>query len=412
MNPYQYNQQRWKFTLLIFAALIAAASLLYTHYLVRNLSKSERTKAEVWAMSTRSIITMPDVDDEMITFIYAVRDSLSLPAIIADAQDSIIYWRDLDSTKTNIRENGSDEEEVESGVEYDPAYFTRQLAIMKKSHPPIIINLPYGGGEWFVYYKDSLLLNQLRFFPYVQLTLIAIFLGIAYTVFNSIRKSEQNLVWVGMAKEAAHQLGTPISSLMAWLELVRAKFDAEKDPLLTEMENDVKRLEVVADRFSKIGSTPVLQSHTVYKAVVDFVNYFKVRTSDKIVFNVSGDMQVQAMLNVPLFDWVLENLLKNAANAIESAGRIDIVISENIAKEQIFIDISDTGKGIPRAQFDAVFLPGFTTRKRGWGLGLSLTKRMIDYHRGQIFVKESEIEKGTTFRIILPSNQTYEPAQI
>jgi len=406
MNPYQYNQQRWKFALLIFAALIAGASLLYTNYLVRNLSKSERTKAEVWAMSTRSIITMPDVDDEMITFIYAVRDSLSLPAIIADARDSIIYWRDLDSTKTNILAD-----DVYENVAYDPAYFNRQLAIMKKSHPPIIINLP-NNGQWFVYYKDSLLLNQLRFFPYVQLTLIAIFLGIAYTVFNSIRKSEQNLVWVGLAKEAAHQLGTPISSLMAWLELVRAKFDAESDPLLIEMENDVKRLEVVADRFSKIGSAPVLKNHAVYKAVVDFVNYFKVRTSDKIIFNVSGETQVQAMLNVPLFDWVLENLLKNAANAIESAGRIDIVISENIAKEQIFIDISDTGKGIPRGQFEAVFQPGFTTRKRGWGLGLSLTKRMIEYPKGQIFVKESEIDKGTTFRIILPSSQTYEPAQI
>ncbi len=393
--------------LLIFAAFIAAASLLYTNYLVRNLSKSERTKAEVWAMSTRSIITMPDPDDELITFIYAVRDSLALPAIIADGQDSIIYWRDLDSTRTNILEGTN----ADTDLQYDPIYFKRQLAIMKKSHAPIVIDLP-NGGQWFVYYKDSLLLNQLRFFPYVQLTLIAIFLGIAYTVFNSIRKSEQNLVWVGLAKEAAHQLGTPISSLMAWLELVRAKFDAEKDPLLYEMENDVKRLEVVADRFSKIGSTPVLQPHAVYKVVVDFVNYFKVRTSDKIVFNVSGDTKVQALLNVPLFDWVLENLLKNAANAIESAGRIDIVISENIAKEQIFIDISDTGKGIPRAKFDAVFQPGFTTRKRGWGLGLSLTKRMIDYHKGQIFVKESEIEKGTTFRIILPSNQTYEPAQI
>lgn len=406
MNPYQYNQQRWKFALLIFAAFIAAASLLYTNFLVRNLSKSERTKAEVWAMSTRSIITMPDVDDEMITFIFAVRDSLSLPAIIADARDSIIYWRDLDSTKTNIFAD-----DAVANVVYDPAYFNRQLAIMKKSHPPIIVNLP-NDGQWFVYYKDSMLLNQLRFFPYVQLTLIAIFLAIAYTVFNSIRKSEQNLVWVGLAKEAAHQLGTPISSLMAWLELVRAKFDAESDPLLNEMENDVKRLEIVADRFSKIGSAPVLKSQAVYKTVVEFVNYFKVRTSDKIIFNVSGENKVEAMLNVPLFDWVLENLLKNAANAIESAGRITIVISENIAKEQIFIDISDTGKGIPRSQFEAIFQPGFTTRKRGWGLGLSLTKRMIEYHKGQIFVKESEIDKGTTFRIVLPSSQTYEPAQI
>lgn len=410
MNPYQYNQQRWKFFLLIFAVIIGLASLIYTNYLVRNLSDSERTKAEVWAMSMQALMSLPDVDDEMITFVSAVRDSLSMPAIITDSNDSIFFWRDLDPTKALMPED-TVAVGVGFGKEYDPQYFARQLAIMKKRHNPIVLDIG-SGQEWFVYYKDSQMLTQLRIFPYIQLTLIAIFLIIAYTVFNSIRRSEQNLVWVGLAKEAAHQLGTPISSLMAWLELVRAKFDAENDPLLSEMENDVKRLEIVADRFSKIGSAPVLSSHVVYKVVVDFVNYFKVRTSDKIIFNVSGDTQVEAMLNVPVFDWVLENLLKNAANAIESAGRIEIVISENIAKEQIFIDISDTGKGISRSHFETVFQPGFTTRKRGWGLGLSLTKRMVDYHGGQIFVKESELGKGTVFRIILPNNVTYEPAQI
>lgn len=410
MNPYQYNQQRWKFFLLIFAVIIGLASLIYTNYLVRNLSDSERTKAEVWAMSMQALMSLPDVDDEMITFVSAVRDSLSMPAIITDSNDSIFFWRDLDPTKALMPED-TVAVGVGFGKEYDPQYFARQLAIMKKRHNPIALDIG-SGQEWFVYYKDSQMLTQLRIFPYIQLTLIAIFLIIAYTVFNSIRRSEQNLVWVGLAKEAAHQLGTPISSLMAWLELVRAKFDAENDPLLSEMENDVKRLEIVADRFSKIGSAPVLSSHVVYKVVVDFVNYFKVRTSDKIIFNVSGDTQVEAMLNVPVFDWVLENLLKNAANAIESAGRIEIVISENIAKEQIFIDISDTGKGISRSHFETVFQPGFTTRKRGWGLGLSLTKRMVDYHGGQIFVKESELGKGTVFRIILPNNVTYELAQI
>jgi len=410
MNPYPYNQQRWKFFLLIFAVVIGLASLIYTNHLVRNLSESERTRAGVWAMSMQALMSLPDVDDEMITFVSAVRDSLSMPAIITDSNDSIFFWRDLDPTKALMPE---DTVAVGAGYgkEYDPDYFKRQLAIMKKRHDPIVLDLG-SGQEWFVYYKDSSMLSQLRVFPYIQLTLIAIFLAIAYTVFNSIRKSEQNLVWVGLAKEAAHQLGTPISSLMAWLELVRAKFDAEEDPLLSEMERDVKRLEIVADRFSKIGSAPVLSNHVVYKVVVDFVNYFKVRTSDKIIFNVSGDTQVEAMLNVPVFDWVLENLLKNAANAIESAGRIEIVIGENIAKEQIFIDISDTGKGIPRSHFETVFQPGFTTRKRGWGLGLSLTKRMVDYHGGQIFVKESEIGRGTVFRIVLPNNITYEPAQI
>lgn len=410
-NPYQYHQQRWKFLLLIFAAVIAAASLLYTNYLVKNLSQSERTKAEVWAMSTRTMITMPDINDEFISFVYAVRDSLVLPAIITDAQDSIIHWRNLDPSKTNILQEETLGLDSERRLEYDPAYFERQLQIMKKNHEPIPIEL-WNGERWLVYYKDSDLLNRLRVFPYIQLSLIAIFLAVAYSVFNSIRKSEQNLVWVGLAKEAAHQLGTPISSLMAWLELVRAKFDAENDGFLNEMENDIKRLEIVADRFSKIGSAPVLQSHNVYKTVVDFVNYFKVRTSDKIVFNISGETRAEAMLNVPLFDWVLENLLKNAANAIESAGRIDITIAENIAKDEILIDISDTGKGIPRNKFDTVFQPGFTTRKRGWGLGLSLTKRMVEYHQGQIFVKESELGKGTTFRIILPSNLTYEPTNI
>ncbi|MCL4639879.1 MULTISPECIES: sensor histidine kinase [Olivibacter] len=409
MNPYQHSQ-RWKFLLLIFAAIIATASLWYTNFLVQNLSEAERTKASVWAISTRNMYAMPDVNDEYITYIYSVRDSLKVPAIITDSKDSIIYYRGLDSTKTLYNVTG--ENQGTNLPKYDPEYFDYQLAIMKERHPPIEIELS-GGEKWYVYYKDSLLLTQLRVFPYVQLTLIAIFLGIAYTVFNSMRKSEQNQVWVGLAKETAHQLGTPISSLMAWLELMKAKFDAEEDPLLIEMENDVKRLEIVADRFSKIGSKPVLENHAVYPVVSNFVRYFKVRTSDKIKFSVSGDKTVEAQLSVPLFDWVIENILKNAANAIESAGEINIIISENIAKEQIFIDISDTGKGIPRNKFDAVFQPGYTTRKRGWGLGLSLTKRIIEnYHKGQIFVKDSEVGKGTTFRIVLKSSLTYEPAKI
>ncbi len=407
MNPYKYNKQVWKIVLLFFAAMIGIASLLYTNYLVKNLSSSERTKAEVWAMSTRSIMSMPDVDDEFISFVYAVRDSLSLPAIITDAKGNIIFWRDLDSTKTNI----DDEVEHKKGLQYDPDYFEKQLHTMKGMHPPIMLDLDTG-ESWFVYYKDSSALQQLRIFPYIQLSLIAIFLVIAYTVFNSIKKSEQNLVWVGMAKEAAHQLGTPISSLMGWIELIRLKYNAENDDVVNEMERDVQRLEIVADRFSKIGSTPSLSNHNVYLVVNDFMNYFKIRTSDKITFILEGDRHVEAMLNVPLFDWIIENLLKNAVNAIGTEGTIKVSITENIAKEEIFIDISDTGKGIPRSNFETIFQPGFTTRKRGWGLGLSLTMRMVSYHKGQIFVKESEIGKGTTFRIILKSNLKYEPTQV
>jgi len=406
---YQYDtKQRWKVSLFLFAALIAGASLFYTNYLVKSLSKSERTKAEVWAMSTRSIITMPDVDDQFISFVYAVRDSLSIPAIITNEKGSIIFWRDLDSTKTNIKEHA---DSANDSIHYDPIYFEKQLATMKRNHAPIALHLDTG-EIWSVYYRDSDALRQLRIFPYLQLSLIALFLIIAYTVFNSIKKTEQNLVWVGMAKEAAHQLGTPISSLMGWLELVRTKFDAENDSILNEMERDVKRLEIVADRFSKIGSIPTLTSQVVYPVIQEFIHYFRVRTSEKISFELTGDNTVEAKLNVQLFDWIIENLLKNAVNAIDSEGKIVVNIIDNIAKEEIFIDISDTGRGIPKSNFDTIFQPGFTTRKRGWGLGLSLTKRMVDYHQGQIFVKESEIGKGTTFRIILKSNLRYEPTQV
>lgn len=410
MNPYQYNKQRWKVFLFTFAALIAIASLLYTNHLVKKLSKSERTKAEVWAMSTKSIVTMPDVDDDFISFVYAIRDSLALPAIITDQDDNVIFWRGLDSTKTNIAPDSS-LLDTETELKFDPEYFRKELGKMKRQHSPIVIILD-SGEEWLVYYKDSEALNLLRVFPYIQLSLIALFLIIAYTVFTSITRSEQNLVWVGMAKEAAHQLGTPISSLMGWLELVRMKYEAEDDSVLNEMERDIHRLEIVADRFSKIGSTPTLSSHVVYDVISDFVAYFKVRTSEKIAFVLSGDQHVEAKINVQLFDWIIENLLKNAVNAIEVEGEIRINISENIAKEEIFIDISDTGKGIPKSNYETIFQPGFTTRKRGWGLGLSLTKRMIDYHNGQIYVKDSEIGKGTTIRIVLKSDLKYVPTQV
>ena len=405
MNPY-LRKRRWKFILLGFAILIAGASLWYTSYLVRNISNAERTRAELWAKSTQSIIAMPDVNDEYITFIYSIRDSLSVPAIVVDSAENIVTWRGLDSTKTNF------DLEANSKKKYDPKYFKNQLKAMKDQHPdPIILELNNRSNEkWFVYYKDSILVTQLKVFPYIQLSLIAIFLLIAYGVFNSARKSEQDQVWVGLAKETAHQLGTPISSLMAWVELLKSKFNLSDDSMIMEMENDVKRLETVADRFSKIGSKPILHNHVVYEIVEEYVNYFKVRVSDKIEFILKGDKHVEALVNVPLFDWVIENILKNAVNAIDNQGSIKIEIKENLVKEQVFIDITDTGSGIPKIDFATVFQPGYTTRKRGWGLGLSLTKRIVEnYHQGSVFVKDSEIGKGTTFRIVLKSNMTYEP---
>ncbi|CAM3701428.1 HAMP domain-containing sensor histidine kinase [Mucilaginibacter galii] len=397
-NPY-LQKKRWKYLLLFFALVIAGSSLLYTKYLVVNIAKSERTRAQVWAQTMKQIFST--LDEEQLNYVFFVRDSLSVPAIVTDEKGDIKFHRGLDSGKTNI--NVVPEPGAKKAPVYDPQYFENELKIMKAQHQPIKINVQgFGDNYWFVYYKDSQLLTQLRVFPYIQLSIIAVFLAVAYSAFSSSRKSEQNQVWVGLAKETAHQLGTPISSLLAWIELMKAKFDAEDDPLIAEMANDVKRLEIVADRFSKIGSKPVLEPHSVYEVIKDFVDYFSVRVSDKISFEITGDRFLKAGINVPLFDWVIENLLKNAVNAIEAPGSIKVDIAASKARNQIYIDVTDTGKGIPRSKFVTVFRPGYTTRKRGWGLGLSLTKRMVEnYHNGQIFVKDSELGKGTTFRIIL-----------
>lgn len=378
-----------------FAVVIASGSLFYTSYLVKSIKRSERTRAQVWALSIKQMFSSDDND--FLNYVFAVRDSLSVPAMIVDAKGDIITTKGLDPTKTYIKV--PDVPGAKNAKKYDPDYFKSELESMKQEHEPIILNVR---NTWYVYYHDSFVLTQLKVFPYVQLTVIAIFLLLAYTAFNTSRKSEQNQVWVGLAKETAHQLGTPISSLMAWTELMKDKFNAEDDPLIAEMENDIRRLEIVADRFSKIGSQPVLEPHGVYDVVEDFVNYFKVRVSNKIAFEIHGNHTLQAGLNVPLFDWVLENLLKNAVNAIDVAGNIKVDISAGKKNNQVYIDVTDSGKGIPRSKFETVFQPGYTTRKRGWGLGLSLTRRMVEnYHNGQIFVKDSELGKGTTFRIVL-----------
>jgi K+-sensing histidine kinase KdpD len=399
MNPYT-QKKRWKYLLLSFAVVIASGSLIYTNYLVRSIEASERTRAQIWALSMKQL--MSSDDNDFLNYVTAVRDSLTVPAILTDDKNDIISQKGLDNNKTFIKLPTN---VVFKGKkkEYDPQYFQDQLQSMKEQHAPIIIPKPMSSNDyWLVYYKDSFVLTQLKIFPYIQLSVIAIFLLVAYTAFSSSRKSEQNQVWVGLAKEAAHQLGTPISSLMAWTELMKEKFDAEGDPLIGEMENDIRRLEIVADRFSKIGSKPALEPLPVYDVVKDFVDYFRIRVSDKISFELHGNRRLKAGLNIPLFDWVLENLLKNAVNAIDGKGNISVDIGEIKLKKQIFIDVTDTGKGIPRSKFLTVFQPGYTTRKRGWGLGLSLTKRMVEnYHDGQIFVKDSELGKGTTFRILL-----------
>jgi len=397
MNPYQ-QRARWKYFLLAFALVIASGSLLYTGYLVKSIKRSERTRAGIWALSIKQMTTSDDND--FLNYVFTVRDSLSVPAMIVDAKGDIVTTKGLDQNRTYIKI--PDVPGIKKAKKYDPDYFKAELESMKQEHEPILLNVI--GNNWYVYYHDSFVLTQLKMFPYIQLSVIAIFLLLAYTAFNTSRKSEQNQVWVGLAKETAHQLGTPISSLMAWTELMKEKFNAEDDPLIAEMENDIKRLEIVADRFSKIGSQPILEEHGVYDVVKDFVDYFKVRVSSKIAFELEGNPYVRAGLNIPLFDWVLENLLKNAVNAIDNSGNIKVEISGSKTRNQVYIDVTDSGKGIPRSKFETVFQPGYTTRKRGWGLGLSLTRRIVEnYHNGQIFVKDSELGKGTTFRIVLKS---------
>jgi K+-sensing histidine kinase KdpD len=400
MNPYE-QRKRWKYLLLAFAVIIAGGSLLYTKYLVNNLVRAERTRAQIWALSMKQVFSSDD--DDNLNYVFSVRDSLTVPALITDQKGDFLLQKGLDTTKTFIPEVVSAGFKGEKPKKYDLQYFKDELATMKSQHEPIKVEV-FRGKYWYVFYKDSVLLTQLRVFPYIQLSVIAVFLLVAYTAFNSSRKSEQNQVWVGLAKETAHQLGTPISSLMAWIELMKEKFNAEDDPLIAEMENDVHRLEIVADRFSKIGSKPVLEPQYVYDVVKEYVDYFRVRVSNKITFEVTGNRNLKAGLNIPLFDWVIENLLKNAVNAIDGTGNIKVEISGSKAEKKIYIDVTDTGKGIPRNKFETVFKPGYTTRKRGWGLGLSLTRRMVvNYHNGQIFVKDSELGKGTTFRIALKS---------
>jgi two-component system, sporulation sensor kinase D len=401
MNPYE-KKRRWKFFLLIFAIVIGTASVFYSDFFVKKMELEEQLQFQLFVKVTEQSLIMYD-DDRYTGLVDLIRQNTKLPVIMTDSKGLIIATQGLDTTKTNY------DLEKKENVVYDPRYFARELAKMKKQHPPTQI-IGLDSNILYIYYKDSFILTQLRYFPYMQLGVIGLFLLTAYVAFSSARKAEQDQVWVGLAKETAHQLGTPISSLMAWVELMKSRFDAEDDPLIAEMENDIKRLEVITDRFSKIGSKPVLGDHIVYSVIQNFIEYFKIRTSDKINFTITGDEHVRALLNVPLFDWVVENLLKNAANAIENEGKISVNIIENLAKEEVFIDVTDTGKGIPRSKFDAVFQPGYTTRKRGWGLGLSLTKRIVEnYHSGQIFVKDSEISKGTTFRIVLKSSITYEP---
>jgi signal transduction histidine kinase len=274
------------------------------------------------------------------------------------------------------------------------------LMEMKQDNMPLEIEFAPGRKQ-YIYYKNSTVLTLLTYYPFVQLIIIGLFILISYLAFSASRKSEQNRVWVGLAKETAHQLGTPISSMMAWMDYLKEADEAQKVDAIEEISKDLQRLELITDRFSKIGSAPVLKDENIYEVMNKSIEYLERRVSKQVHFSiVTTNELMTAKLNISLFDWVIENLCKNAVDAMDGKGNIFITLSEEHHK--VYIDIRDTGKGIAKANLKSVFTPGFTTKRRGWGLGLSLAKRIIEnYHEGQISIKESEIGKGTTFRIEL-----------
>ncbi|MCB0396769.1 MAG: HAMP domain-containing histidine kinase [Flavobacteriales bacterium] len=310
-----------------------------------------------------------------------VRNNETVPVIMTDANGEIISVRNLDTTRLE-----------------DKHYLHSVLEEMKGEHEPIEIKL-HNGDKNLIYYLNSTLLLQLKYYPFVQLAVIALFIVVAYFAFSSSRKAEQNQVWIGMAKETAHQLGTPLSSLVAWLELLKLKGVDEETT--QELQKDVKRLETITERFSKIGAIPRLERMNLVDVVKNSVHYMESRSPKKVTFITQcSDDALHAPLNAPLFEWVIENLIRNAVDAMEGEGTLTVAVTDQL--QYVYIDISDTGKGIPKSQYHSVFQPGFTTKRTGWGLGLSLSKRIIEYyHKGSIFVKQSEVGKGSTFRIVL-----------
>jgi signal transduction histidine kinase len=381
MNIYR-RKQIWKTILLCTALIIGGASLWYTNKLVRKLSNEEKKRVELWAKATNEFGKIADNNIDISFLSEVIQNNTTIPVILSDDKDKIISFRNLDSIKST-----------------NPDFLIEQLKIMRNANHRIEIDLG-NGRKNYIYYDDSIVLTQLRYYPFFQLGVIALFLMVSYLAFSSSRKAEQNQVWIGMSKETAHQLGTPISSLLAWLELMKMRgMDKE---MVTEIEKDVSRLETITDRFSKVGSAPALQKENLNEVVKHILDYIKSRSSEKVSFYISSPQKdaIYADINIPLFEWVMENLLKNAVDAMNGSGSITISLQDQ--QQFVYVDVTDTGKGVPKGKFKTIFKPGYTTKSRGWGLGLSLAKRIIEeYHAGQIFVKSSDINKGTTFRIVL-----------
>ena len=375
------KQNKTNKTLLLLSALvIGIATLWFTNGLVKDLKSEERTKVKIWAKATEQTTHIDNLDEDISFVFEVINHNNTIPVILTDDSGKILYHKNFPLNK--VEKEG---------------YLNRQLLLMKENSEPIVFEYA-DGKENRIYYKDSIILTRLKYFPYVILLVVALFILIGYLAFSASRKSEQNKVWAGMARETAHQIGTPLSSLMGWVALLQEKPGV--DDIALEMNKDILRLQTIAERFSKIGSQPELSEQDITKVLKRSFNYMKDRSSAKVIYKLDVKSPFYAAINPQLFGWVIENILRNAIDALEQKGTITLSIKEH--NKKILIDIKDSGKGIKSNELKTVFDPGFTTKKRGWGLGLSLVKRIVeDYHKGQVFVNTSELNKGTTFRIII-----------
>jgi signal transduction histidine kinase len=374
----------WRTLVSLLAIIIVSGTILYSSYLANKIEKEERQKVEQWVEAT-SLLASPASTGDTRLNLKIIRDNDDIPIIWTNEADSIIEYINLDGKKLADNPDHPREQLLKFRLENEPIVWIDPLDSMRINR---------------YYYGNSKLLAEVRYYPIVQLLIVALFIIITVTALRSSYRSVQNQVWAGMAKETAHQLGTPVSSLEGWVEILKETHGRES--FLPEIEKDVNRLRLVTDRFGKIGSTPKLEEKDIIVQVRDMVEYIRKRAGGKVRFTIldHGRDDLMVKISAPLFDWVIENLLKNALDAMEGTGSIVVDIKEN--ERDVVIDIIDTGKGISKQNLSKVFLPGFTTKKRGWGLGLSLSKRIIEiYHKGSLTVKNSEQGKGTTFRIVL-----------
>ena len=383
-----YKYKKWKLILFCIAIMIGAGSLIYTNSLVKKLDFEEQKKIELWAKATDELANsgMGPIKNILATRI--IQENTTIPIILTNKDGSIIGTRNITN---KITENTHK--------------INKRLEKMKSEHKPIEIQVNLNGEAiltQYLYYEDSYLLKQIRFYPIMQLLVIFLFILVSYIAFSKSRKSEQNQVWAGMAKETAHQIGTPLSSIMAWVDILKENSSLKN--ITDELDKDINRLEVITDRFSKIGSKTKLEKRNLYDLIENTIFYLKNRLSKKINISISSsNKEIVIPINKVLFQWVIENICKNSVDAMDGVGIIEINIFEN--KKNIEINIIDSGKGIQKNNFKAIFKPGFTTKKRGWGLGLSLSKRIIeDYHFGKIYIKSSVLNKGTILNILLPKN--------